>query len=197
MGKRSLELNQEEEDDDYDESEEEDENHEQVDTEDDGYDDDDDGAEEVEDEEAPKDRRKRVFIRSLPEVVSYNTLCCQVDECCLDLRVAKRYHRRHKVCERHAKAAVVLVDGIEQRFCQQCSRFHEISWFDDTKRSCRERLAGHNERRRRSNPDLQAETGQNPSICKMNGSSLKPAAQPDCRDLTCQRSSSTKHFRIR
>ena len=28
-------------------------------------------------------------------------------------------------------------------------RFHDLEEFDDTKRSCRRRLAGHNERRRR------------------------------------------------
>lgn len=47
---------------------------------------------------------------------------CQVDKCAADLIVAKRYHRRHKVCEVHSKAAVVIVAGLRQRFCQQCSR---------------------------------------------------------------------------
>ncbi|XVF03161.1 hypothetical protein REPUB_Repub04eG0237000 [Reevesia pubescens] len=59
------------------------------------------------------------------------------------------YHKRHKVCEAHSKTAKVIVDGIEQRFCQQCSRFHLLAEFDDGKRSCRKRLAGHNERRRK------------------------------------------------
>ena len=48
---------------------------------------------------------------------------CQADRCTADLSNAKQYHRRHKVCEYHAKAQVVLVAGIRQRFCQQCSRF--------------------------------------------------------------------------
>ncbi|PPR88761.1 hypothetical protein GOBAR_AA31930 [Gossypium barbadense] len=75
---------------------------------------------------------------------------CQADDCGADLKDAKQYHRRHKVCEPHAKDAFVLVKGIRQRFCQQCSRFHEISKFDGTKRSCRDRLAGHNLRRRKA-----------------------------------------------
>ncbi|CAO2823877.1 unnamed protein product [Amaranthus hypochondriacus] len=75
---------------------------------------------------------------------------CQADDCTADLTEAKRYHRRHKVCEFHAKAPVVIVNTIHQRFCQQCSKFHELSEFDDTKRSCRSRLAGHNERRRKN-----------------------------------------------
>ncbi|KAH0872740.1 hypothetical protein HID58_070102 [Brassica napus] len=62
---------------------------------------------------------------------------CQVDRCTADLKEAKQYHRRHKVCEVHAKASSVYLTGVKQRFCQQCS-------------SCRKRLAGHNERRRKS-----------------------------------------------
>lgn len=36
-------------------------------------------------------------------------------------------------------------------------RFHEVSEFDDTKRSCRLRLAGHNERRRKSAAEYHGE----------------------------------------
>ncbi|XP_039141531.1 squamosa promoter-binding-like protein 7 [Dioscorea cayenensis subsp. rotundata] len=82
---------------------------------------------------------------------------CQVDGCGKPLIDAKEYHRRHKVCEMHSKAPKVVVLGAEQRFCQQCSRFHAVSEFDDAKRSCRRRLAGHNERRRKSSHE---------SICK-------------------------------
>ncbi|OEL24424.1 Squamosa promoter-binding-like protein 14 [Dichanthelium oligosanthes] len=74
---------------------------------------------------------------------------CQVEGCNVDLTGAKPYHCRHKVCDMHSKAPLVRVNGIEQRFCQQCSRFHQLHEFDQTKRSCRRRLTGHNERRRR------------------------------------------------
>nr|WMI30905.1 squamosa promter-binding-like protein 4 [Diospyros sp. 'deyangshi'] len=74
---------------------------------------------------------------------------CQVYGCRKDLSSSKDYHKRHKVCEVHSKTPKVIVNGIEQRFCQQCSRFHLLSEFDDDKRSCRKRLAGHNERRRK------------------------------------------------
>lgn len=47
---------------------------------------------------------------------------CQADGCNADLSGARPYHRRHKVCEFHAKAAAVILAGLEQRFCQQCSR---------------------------------------------------------------------------
>ncbi|XP_043713385.1 squamosa promoter-binding-like protein 14 [Telopea speciosissima] len=78
---------------------------------------------------------------------------CQVDDCRGDLSNAKDYHRRHKVCELHSKTIKALVGKQMQRFCQQCSRFHPLSEFDEGKRSCRRRLAGHNRRRRKTQPD--------------------------------------------
>ncbi|KAL3644597.1 hypothetical protein CASFOL_009777 [Castilleja foliolosa] len=74
---------------------------------------------------------------------------CQVLGCNKDLSNSKDYHKRHRVCDVHSKTAVVIVNGFEQRFCQQCSRFHRLAEFDEGKRSCRKRLAGHNERRRK------------------------------------------------
>ncbi|KAK0599910.1 hypothetical protein LWI29_009782 [Acer saccharum] len=85
---------------------------------------------------------------------------CMVEKCGVDLTEAKRYHRRHKVCEVHSKAPAVIVSGLRQRFCQQCSRFHELFEFDEAKRSCRRRLAGHNERRRKNSTDT---SGEGPS----------------------------------
>ncbi|KAG5579963.1 hypothetical protein H5410_050590 [Solanum commersonii] len=70
--------------------------------------------------------------------------------------------QRHKVCEMHAKAPKVVLLGLQQRFCQQCSRFHSVSEFDVSKRTCRRRLAGHNERRRKSSQHHYTKT-TNPS----------------------------------
>ncbi|KAG8370591.1 hypothetical protein BUALT_Bualt14G0133000 [Buddleja alternifolia] len=78
---------------------------------------------------------------------------CQVEDCKADLSNAKDYHRRHKVCEVHSKANRALVGNVMQRFCQQCSRFHVLQEFDEGKRSCRRRLAGHNKRRRKTHPE--------------------------------------------
>ncbi|KAJ6316724.1 hypothetical protein OIU78_019912 [Salix suchowensis] len=74
---------------------------------------------------------------------------CQVEGCKVDLSDAKTYYSRHKVCSMHSKSPRVIVAGLVQRFCQQCSRFHLLPEFDQGKRSCRRRLAGHNERRRK------------------------------------------------
>ncbi|KAL5699720.1 hypothetical protein ACHQM5_030586 [Ranunculus cassubicifolius] len=78
---------------------------------------------------------------------------CQVEGCNLDLTSAKDYHRRHRVCETHSKCPRVLVAGLERRFCQQCSRFHDLVEFDEKKRSCRRRLSDHNARRRKPQPE--------------------------------------------
>lgn len=53
---------------------------------------------------------------------SSSRVVCQVEGCWDDLRSAKDYHRRHKVCEMHAKANWAMVGSVRQRFCQQCSR---------------------------------------------------------------------------
>ncbi|CAL5213315.1 unnamed protein product [Lathyrus oleraceus] len=115
-------------------------------------------------EEEEEGRKKRVvtvtdlYSRPRSKAGGSNTTpCCQVENCDADLSEAKQYHRRHKVCEYHAKAPAVHIAEMQQRFCQQCSRFHELSEFDDTKRSCRRRLAGHNERRRKNASDFQGE----------------------------------------
>ncbi|CAN1248780.1 Squamosa promoter-binding-like protein 8 [Linum perenne] len=91
-------------------------------------------------------RRSRSTLRAMT-----NAPRCQAEGCTADLSHAKHYHRRHKVCEFHSKASTVLAAGLTQRFCQQCSRFHLLSEFDNGKRSCRKRLADHNRRRRKSN----------------------------------------------
>ncbi|XP_020589540.1 squamosa promoter-binding-like protein 3 [Phalaenopsis equestris] len=112
---------------------------------------------------------------------------CQAEKCTADLTEAKRYHRRHKVCEAHAKAAAVIVAGLRQRFCQQCSRFHELPEFDEAKRSCRRRLAGHNERRRKSTSESQVE-----------GSSRCMRADQDGKvPMSLPGNQNYKHFQIR
>ncbi|CAN7061746.1 hypothetical protein IGI04_016551 [Brassica rapa subsp. trilocularis] len=129
-GKRSLrEMSEEEEEDEEDEETFE------------GEED-----EDTSEEEAVEKKQKGKATTSS----SSGTGACQVERCTADMNRAKQYHKRHRVCEFHAKAPLVRISGLYQRFCQQCSRFHELSEFDDTKRSCRRRLAGHNERRRRN-----------------------------------------------
>ncbi|KAL7219258.1 hypothetical protein ACSBR2_012359 [Camellia fascicularis] len=128
---------------------------------------------------------------------------CQAEKCTTDLADAKQYHRRHKVCEHHAKAQVVMVAGIRQRFCQQCSRFHELSEFDEAKRSCRRRLAGHNERRRKSTSDSHAEgsshkgTGTGIGTHQLNETVSGQVDEGGRIQISIQENATYKHFHIR
>lgn len=40
-----------------------------------------------------------------------------------------RYYKRYQICQEHCRQASVTVDGVEQRFCQQCGRFHCLGEF--------------------------------------------------------------------
>ncbi|KAL3616490.1 hypothetical protein CASFOL_039880 [Castilleja foliolosa] len=117
---------------------------------------------------------------------------CQVEGCESVLANARDYHRRHKVCEMHAKAPRVVVHGTEQRFCQQCSRFHAVGEFDESKRSCRRRLAGHNERRRKSSQEQHSQdiqmmgTGKYPHL-------LSSSSSNECALSLLSSSSSTNY----
>lgn len=70
----------------------------------------------------------------------YHVTCTQVDGCHESLRQLKEYHQRYKICEYHLKVPSIIREGVRQRFCQQCGRFHDIGEFDGDKRSCRARL---------------------------------------------------------
>ncbi|CAH9107782.1 unnamed protein product [Cuscuta europaea] len=118
---------------------------------------------------------------------------CLVETCGADLSFAKTYHKRHKVCEVHAKAPVVFLKGVPQRFCQQCSRFHEVTEFDDSKRSCRRRLAGHNERRRKA---LSENRGEGPSRKQFGETALNGSEIDRERGPVIYRNSPHNNFHI-
>ncbi|AQL05173.1 Squamosa promoter-binding-like protein 13A [Zea mays] len=115
---------------------------------------------------------------------------CQAEGCKADLSGAKHYHRRHKVCEYHAKASVVAANGKQQRFCQQCSRFHVLSEFDEVKRSCRKRLAEHNRRRRKPATTASSKDAASPPAAnkKTNGGSITCSYSTENKndDLSCR-----------
>ncbi|CAL5041587.1 unnamed protein product [Urochloa decumbens] len=108
---------------------------------------------------------------------------CQAEGCKADLSGAKHYHRRHKVCEYHAKASVVAAAGKQQRFCQQCSRFHVLTEFDEAKRSCRKRLAEHNRRRRKPATTASSKDAASPPAKKPSGGSISGSYTTDSKNL--------------
>lgn len=84
---------------------------------------------EDEDEDVEEDnKKKRALTLSGRKLTGGGStqLFCQVEDCSTDMTDAKPYHRRHKVCEIHAKAPSVLINGVQQRFCQQCSRLRNL-----------------------------------------------------------------------
>lgn len=46
----------------------------------------------------------------------------------------KPYCLRYRVCPAHLNAAVVELDGVASRFCQQCGKFHRLEDFDGSKK---------------------------------------------------------------
>ncbi|KAI7846279.1 hypothetical protein COHA_000207 [Chlorella ohadii] len=101
--------------------------------------------------------------------------CCGAD---LTQGGHKSFHQRYHVCNMHMMAETVERDGTQQRFCQQCGRFHELDAFDPGMRSCRQQLARHAERRRRARAAASAAHGSHgargPSTS--NGDSAAAAA---------------------
>ncbi|XP_050152446.1 uncharacterized protein LOC126627065 isoform X3 [Malus sylvestris] len=81
--------------------------------------------------------RKKKGAESVTGASGDGMAICKADGCAVDLSDAKVYNRRHRVCELHSKAPLVIVSGLKRRFCHNCSRFHDLSEFDDTKQSCR------------------------------------------------------------
>jgi len=73
---------------------------------------------------------------------------CQFPGCEVDIGNLKNYNKRCKICDEHRLAESVLLDGVENRFCQQCNRFHTIDKFDVGKKGCKDKLEKHNKRRR-------------------------------------------------
>ncbi|KAJ6400328.1 hypothetical protein OIU84_015893 [Salix udensis] len=130
---------------------------------------------------AEDDFVNRLYRRSRPldPGSSSNAPRCQAEGCNADLTHAKHYHRRHKVCEFHSKASTVIAAGLTQRFCQQCSRFHLLSEFDNGKRSCRKRLADHNRRRRKSHQINQENQKSHLENATISSSEILTRSPPD------------------
>jgi hypothetical protein len=73
---------------------------------------------------------------------------CRVPECSTsDLSHASNYYLKHGICKQHVTMPAIDIDGVSQRFCQKCTRFHEIPEFDGAKHTCRKGLELQQQRR--------------------------------------------------
>ncbi|KAJ1428826.1 SBP domain [Sesbania bispinosa] len=112
---------------------------------------------------------------------------CQVPGCEVDITELKGYHRRHRVCLRCANASTVLLHDEPKRYCQQCGKFHDLSDFDEGKRSCRRKLERHNNRRRRKPLDSRAATDHEPqSVSQNEDFNCDTEAGKDCSNLSSE-----------
>ncbi|KAL4420831.1 hypothetical protein ABPG75_010487 [Micractinium tetrahymenae] len=112
---------------------------------------------------------------------------CQVPGCGEELIDAEAFYRRYRVCKRHSREdAVQLATGLA-RFCQQCARFHDVSEFDEERRSCRTALAWHRKKRRSSGMRRSKKEGEEQQGEASAGSGEAPLAGEAAADERQQR----------
>mmetsp|Transcript_42161 Transcript_42161/g.109332 ORF Transcript_42161/g.109332 Transcript_42161/m.109332 type:complete len:300 (+) Transcript_42161:3-902(+) len=73
---------------------------------------------------------------------------CRVDSCKAPLEDASKYSRRRKYCSSCMRLGSVVYDGVESRYCQQCSTIHQLADFNGNNRSCRKSLLRRNNKLR-------------------------------------------------
>ncbi|CAL1389288.1 unnamed protein product [Linum trigynum] len=77
------------------------------------------------------------------------SVCCQVEDCGVELSSEKIYHQRVQTCQVHCNTNTAMVGKVVRRFCQLCSRFHLIEEYDEEERICRSRSARYRQKRGR------------------------------------------------
>ena len=50
------------------------------------------------------------------------------------------YFKRYRICREHMRMPAILMDNVQQRFCQQCGRFQKLNQFEGSRRNCRMQL---------------------------------------------------------
>ncbi|GIL53352.1 hypothetical protein Vafri_9024 [Volvox africanus] len=132
--------------------------------------------------ERSEEGRSRESIPNLPHLKGK----CHVEGCNADLTGLSSYYQRYRTCEVHLKAPSIVKDGLQQRFCQQCGRFHELSEFDGNKRSCRSRLQSHNVRRRKRTEEQMQNAAAAESQGVITAGSLQAQGLPALGQLPLQ-----------
>uniref|UniRef100_A0A061SGI3 Squamosa promoter binding protein n=1 Tax=Tetraselmis sp. GSL018 TaxID=582737 RepID=A0A061SGI3_9CHLO len=89
---------------------------------------------------------------------------CQVPGCSQSLSGQKPYYVRNKICAYHYSANLTVVNGTMCRFCQQCSKFHPVQYFDDNRKSCKAELLAHNRRRKQRRDRLKKLRSSRPQL---------------------------------
>ncbi|PNH12458.1 Squamosa promoter-binding-like protein 5 [Tetrabaena socialis] len=102
----------------------------------------------------PVPELKKYYIKgragAAPSSPSVASTLCRVPGCGADLTKDLAYFRscrgrgggvgKYRICREHLKSPLLMVEGVPSRFCQQCSRFHNVAEFDGPQRTCRTML---------------------------------------------------------
>ncbi|GAB4813384.1 hypothetical protein N2152v2_000430 [Parachlorella kessleri] len=113
--------------------------------------------------------------RGKPGRKKRTSVLCQVNGCGEELLGAKHYYLRYRICRQHSVEPCLLIGDRQQRFCQQCGRFHLLSAFQGNQRSCKDKLKRHKARRRggRGGQGSQRGRGRVPGSDWENGDSSR------------------------
>lgn len=57
-----------------------------------------------------------------------------MEGCTRSLLKEKNYFRRYRCCKEHSRSPMVVIEGEQKRFCQQCCSFHPLEAFDGDRR---------------------------------------------------------------
>jgi len=101
---------------------------------------------------------------------------CLADGCKLELNGNGAYNLRYRLCEDHIKAMTLFQGGVAKRFCQQCSRLHEMSEFEGKRRSCISSLRLHKQRQRAKllKKQMESEAASGSPSSSFSGGELQP-----------------------
>lgn len=113
-----------------------------------------------------------------PDASTISNEICMIAGCESRLENELAYYARHKICEKHAQAPFVTIQGISYRFCQQCAKLQHIAEFDKGRKSCSKMLRRHNLRRNRQPSSSALAVSQQPYTASSprKQSSLRPSS---------------------
>ena len=127
-------------------------------------------------------KRRHVLVSASPR----RALVCEVSGCRQALTGAthgKLYSQRYRICALHLRSEEVNVGGVASRWCQICSRFHELALFNGKLRSCSEKLELIRQRRkaRQQAARSSAATAEEASSDASQDVTAADTASPDTR----------------
>lgn len=85
---------------------------------------------------------------------------CLVRGCNFTDALIEPYYKRYRICREHARMPAILMNGVQQRFCQQCGRFQKLGEFEGSRRNCREKLQSIRIRKKQRRPAVRTSSSE-------------------------------------